>query len=153
MIAKGEIMNDLINTGNIILIIVLFVIGVIFGIIIGIRTGKAEAGREYEKKLPLEREDAIKRSRAVLGGLAFEQLAPWFPDFQYDPTELRFIGKPVDFIAFPGAGTGNINEIVFIEVKTGNSKLSNVEKSLKKVIERKAIRWHEYRLPSLNGKK
>ena len=74
-----------------------------------------------------------------------------YPDFQvgewviYKPTEVRFIGKPIDFIVFKGMDEGKIDEVIFVEVKTGQSKLSDVQKSLKKSVDEKKITWEEYR--------
>ena len=87
------------------------------------------------------------KSRAVLSGMFSEQLAPYLPDFNFKPTEVRFLGKPVDFIVFKGIDGKEINEIVFVEVKSGKSQLSKVEKSLKKTIENKKVSWEEYRIP------
>jgi predicted Holliday junction resolvase-like endonuclease len=39
-----------------------------------------------------------------------------------------------------------INEVVFVEIKTGNSQLSSNERSLRDAIEAKRVRWHEYRV-------
>ena len=54
------------------------------------------------KKSRKLRKDAIKRSKAVIGGQVAEQIAPLLPDFPSPLADARFIGKPVDFIAFPG---------------------------------------------------
>ena len=78
--------------------------------------GRAEVEGRLRDIVEGERDDAVRRSRAVLGGLAAEQLAPGLPGFPYDPTELRFVGKPVDFIVFNGASKGEIEEVVFVEV-------------------------------------
>ena len=78
--------------------------------------------------MPNHRKDAILRSRSVLGGHFSEQLAPYLPDFEYLPTECRFIGKPIDFIVFKGMDDKKIDEIIFVEVKSGNAKLSSQEK-------------------------
>ena len=98
--------------------------------------------REYERKL---RDDAIKKSRAVLGGKFTEQLAPYLPGFKYDPTDVRFIGSPIDLIVFKGLAESEPEEVVFVEVKTGKSNLSAREKKLKEIIEKKKVRWEEYR--------
>jgi len=97
--------------------------------------------KECEKSI---RKDAVERSRAVLGGKFSEQLAPYFPDFNYDPTEVRFIGSPVDFIVFKGTSTREPEEIVFIEVKTGKSNLSENERKLKEIVDKKKVRWEMY---------
>ncbi len=82
-----------------------------------------------------------------MGGQFSEQLAPFLPDFKYSPTECRFMGKPIDLIVFRGMDEKKIDEIVFVEVKSGNAKISPVEKSLKEAIEKKRVRWEEYRIP------
>lgn len=117
------------------------------GIRLGMYIGRLKAERLFMSRIESERFDAVKRSRSVLGGQFSEQLAPFLPDFPGDPTEVRFIGKPVDFISFSGASRGEVNEVVFIEVKTGRSSLSPVERSLKKAIERGSVRYVEYRVP------
>ena len=94
------------------------------------------------------REDAVKRSRAVLNGQLSEQFAAFFPDFPADPTEIRFVGKPIDFIAFPGLSTGAVDEVLFVEVKTGSAALSKVERSLRDAVEKKNVRYTEYRIPT-----
>jgi hypothetical protein len=118
------------------------------GVRVGLYFGRRRAEREMEDLVARERSDAIKRSRAVLGGQFSEQLAPFLPLFPGDPTECRFIGKPVDFVSFAGASQGSIDEVVFIEVKTGDSRLSPVERSLRAAIERGAVRYVEYRVPA-----
>lgn len=97
--------------------------------------------KEYEKSI---RKDAVERSRAVLGGKFSEQLAPYFPDFNYDPTEVRFIGSPVDFIVFKGTSVNEPEEIIFVEVKTGKSNLSENERKLKEIVDSKKVRWEMY---------
>ena len=94
-----------------------------------------------------EREDAVRRSRAVLGGLAGEQVAPLLPGFPCDAADVRFIGKPVDYVAFPGmAEGGRVEEVVFIEVKTGSAGLSRREKEIKEAVKAGRVRWAEYRI-------
>lgn len=127
---------------KIIIIIVIFILG----IFIGRLTEKIRIGQVVKK----ERKDAVKRSRAVLTGQISEQLAPFFPDFPANPNEIRFIGKPIDFIAFKGSSENEITEVIFIEVKSGNSVLSKTERSLKNAIENRNIRYVEYRIKNSN---
>jgi predicted Holliday junction resolvase-like endonuclease len=125
----------------------LMAFGLYLGSRLGRRAGRLEAERGLPGRLASEREDAVKRSRAVLGGLASEQLAPYLPLFPFDPTEVRFIGKPVDFVAFVGSSSGKIEEVAFVEVKSGNASLSPVERSLRDAIAKGSVRWVEYRAP------
>lgn len=94
-----------------------------------------------------ERKDAINRSRAVLSGQMLEQVAPFLPDFPCNPADVRFVGKPIDFVAFPGAVDNKpISEVLFIEVKSGTSALSEREKEIKNVIQKGRVKYIEYRI-------
>ena len=77
---------------------------------------------------------------------AKEQLSPFLPGFNYSPNECRFIGKPIDFVVFKGADGKEIKEVVFVEVKSGSSKLSSIEKSLKDTVMEGRVRGEEYRV-------
>jgi predicted Holliday junction resolvase-like endonuclease len=90
------------------------------------------------------RRDAVEKSHAVIKGRITEHLLPFFPDFSYNPKDARFLGSPVDFIVFDGLDEGDLEKIVFIEVKTGKSgALSPREKMVRRCIEKKSL---EYRL-------
>lgn len=119
----------------------------VIGLRVGARFGAFRAERAFGERLDAERRDAVKRSRAVLGGQLSEQLAPYLPGFPGDPTEVRFVGKPVDFVSFSGSSLGTVEEVVFIEVKSGESRLSPVERSLRDAIESGRVRYVEYRVP------
>lgn len=109
--------------------------------------GKAVARASFRNELRAVRKDALKRSRAVLGGQAGEQVAPFLPHFPCNPADARFVGKPVDFIAFPGAAEhDDIEEILLIEVKTGDAQLSAREKQIRDAVEEGRVRYVEYRI-------
>jgi len=128
-------------------LLVIFLIGLIIAYLLGNKIGSRNRDRLWERELPVHRKEAISRSRAVLGGYFSEQLSPFLPGFKYSPTECRFVGKPVDLIIFKGMDDKNIDEVVFLEVKSGNAKLSKQERKLKEVIEKRKVRWEEYRIP------
>jgi predicted Holliday junction resolvase-like endonuclease len=124
---------------------------VLVALLLGMRIGRKAEKAAFEaalgERIDLEREDAIKRSKAVVGGQVAEQMAPYLPDFPCPPRTARYIGKPVDFVCFPGEEGGEIEEIVFVEVKTGLADLSPGERSIKRAILEGRIRWVEYRIP------
>jgi predicted Holliday junction resolvase-like endonuclease len=105
--------------------------------------------RTEEQRVEEARKAAIDQSRAVLGGKFVEQMAPYLPEFKYDPTEARFIGSPIDLIVFPGLSTGEPEEVVLIEVKTGKSERLTVrEKKIRELIEAGKVRWETIYRPS-----
>jgi len=96
----------------------------------------------WKEARALARREAISQSRAVLGGRFVEQLVPYLPEFKYDPTEARFIGSPIDLIVFPGLASGDPQEIVIIEVKTGKAaQLTPQERKIRQLIEDGMVRW------------
>ena len=100
--------------------------------------------RRFRDEIEQARKSAVSQSRAVLGGKFTEQMVPFFPDFAYDPTEVRFIGSPIDMIVFPGLARGDPQEIVILEVKTGKSAgLNPVQKKIRQLIEDGMVRWDE----------
>ncbi len=88
------------------------------------------------------RQTAINQSRAVLGGKFTEQMAPYLPEFKYDPTEARFIGSPIDLVVFPGLSSGDPQEIVIMEIKSGkNCQLTPQQQKIRQLIEDGMVRW------------
>ena len=138
---------------NEIIILIIICIAVPVLIFITFRAGRASGRRAEERdwkdnKLEVVVRDRIKRSRAVLGGQFSEQLAPYLPDFPYNPNECRFIGKPIDFLVFKGMDEGRIDEIVLVEVKSGKAKnLSKIERLLRDAVRDGRVGWQQYDVP------
>ena len=138
---------------EVIALIVIIVVAAILGIFLTYYFSKLKFEgkfRQWQETEMLrwkeERERAVKeaiaQSRAVLGGKFVEQLAPYLPDFKYDPTEARFIGSPIDLIVFPGLASGDPEEIVIMEIKTGKTgQLTPQERKIRKLIEDGMVRW------------
>ncbi|MFC1901523.1 Holliday junction resolvase-like protein [Chloroflexota bacterium] len=107
----------------------------------------AEA-RRWEAEMTQATRSAVTQSRAVLGGKFTEQMAPYLPEFNYDPTEARFIGSPIDLIIFPGLSRGDPQEIVIMEIKSGkNCQLSPQERKIRQLIEEGMVRWELLQRP------
>lgn len=99
-------------------------------------------GQKWQVEVEKARREAITQSRAVLGGKFVEQLAPYLPEFRYDPTEARFIGSPIDLIVFPGLAKGDPEEIVIMEIKTGKTgQLTPQQRKIRQLIEDGMVRW------------
>jgi len=126
--------------------LVLILLGLFLAYWLGHKLGAHQKHKEWEGEIEYHRKDAVMRSRSVLSGQFSENLAPYLPNFPFSPTECRFVGKPVDFIVFNGMDEKKINGVTFVEVKSGESKLSNQEKNLKEAIEKGNISFYEYRV-------
>ena len=109
--------------------------------------GRLVGEKTATEKFPEAKRAAVQRSRSVLSGMFAEQLAPYLPDFPFSPTEAKFIGAPIDFLVFKGMDAQHIEEVIFVEVKSGSARLNHNEHSLKDAIDNKRVRWHEYHVP------
>ena len=92
------------------------------------------------------RRDAVSQSKAVTRGQVYEQFATYFPEFEFNPKDAQFLGKPVDFVIFDGLEEGRLRRIVFVEVKTGGAKLSTRQRCVRDAVRSGAVEWREMRL-------
>ena len=73
-------------------------------------------------------------------GRMFEQFAPFTKRFSKEDREnFKFLGQPIDGIIF------GKNEITFVEIKTGNSELTENQKQVRDLIQQKKINFWEVR--------
>ena len=139
-------------------------IGVVITTLILSNTRNGRIQAEYEKyiaELELEHKqallDAQKRSvntsRAVLKGKMAEQLAPILPEFQYLPSDAKFLGDPVDYIVFNGYtdlrdGNGHPDdiEVVLIDIKSGGARLTKGQQAIAQAIAAGRIRFETIRI-------
>ncbi|MDR2177376.1 MAG: hypothetical protein LBP20_04970 [Treponema sp.] len=136
-------------------VVLLIILGLVFclvffilGIRLGIRQGRSQEAAEWTGgRLEKTVKARLKQSRAVLGGLVSEQIAPLLAGFPYDPGDCRFVGRPVDFIVFKGMNQKDITEVIFLEVKSGAAKnLNDQEKRLRETVLAGRVRWAEFDL-------
>ena len=87
----------------------------------------AELELEHQQALTQAQKRSVNTSRAVLKGKMAEQFAPVLPEFQYLPSDAKFMGDPVDYIIFDGYtdfrdGDGTAEDINIILLAIFNSK-------------------------------
>ncbi len=98
---------------------------------------------ETEKEI---RKDAIDKSQSVTMGKMTEHMVPYLPGFNFNPSDARFIGSPIDFVVFDGLGDGDVRKIVFVEIKTGASNLSTRERIVRNAIQDRNVEWLEIKV-------
>ncbi len=139
-------------------------IGVVITTIILSNTRNGRIQAEYEKyiaELELEHKqallDAQKRSvntsRAVLKGKMAEQFAPILPEFQYLPSDAKFLGDPVDYVSFDGYtdfrdGDGEAEdiEVILLDIKSGGARLSKGQQAIAQAVREGRIRFETLRI-------
>lgn len=94
-------------------------------------------------KAAYEKLNHQKKSSEVRLGQTAEVLAGFLEDFPYPDEEIKAMYQPIDLIVFKE------DEIVFIEIKSGESQLSEKQRKIRDLIEEKKVRFEVHRI---NGK-
>ena len=107
------------------------------------RNGRIKA--EYERyiaELELEHQQALA-----------EQLAPIMPQFEYLPSDAKFLGDPVDYVVFDGytdlrdgEGRAEDIEIVLIDIKSGGARLTKGQVAIAQAIQAGRVRFETVRI-------
>ena len=90
--------------------------------------------------------ERVHLSRATIKGQTLEHLVPWMAQFDYNPTDAKFLGAPIDMVIFDGLFKGNLEKIVFLEIKTGKSALTSRERQIKKIIQNGNVEFQLLRI-------
>jgi predicted Holliday junction resolvase-like endonuclease len=96
------------------------------------------AGAEIAEQL--RQEKSRTKSEQVRMGLIGENLLPFLEGFPYDRKLLTVMLKPIDFLFF------GEKEIVFLEIKTGNAQLTQKQKNIKEIVEKKNVRFEVWQI-------
>lgn len=85
-----------------------------------------------------------ENTRAINAGFILEKLVLTFPDFPYEHSECRPMFDPIDYIVFNGLDSGEVNHITFVDIKTGNAKLTDGQKQIKQTVIDKNVKFRTY---------
>lgn len=118
------------------------ILGIVLGFLIGYFLMRLMSYRERQHI----RDQAVRGSRNSIFGEVYEKVLPILPNFPYQPKDMVFVGKGVDYIVFDGLATGELREITFLEVKSGKSRLNANERQIRSAIESGRFRYREYRI-------
>jgi predicted Holliday junction resolvase-like endonuclease len=79
-----------------------------------------------------------KKSSEIRLGKIAEHMAPFVKDWPYDPNYFRFLGSPIDGIQF------NEDSILFIEIKTGKSRLTDTQRDIKQLVKEGKVKFASF---------
>ena len=127
-------------TINPLAVIIVFIIFVGVLIYRNIKQRNSYEGKLAESKKNFDTMLSHKKSSEVRVGKIGENMAPFLKDWPYDPNRFRFLGNPVDGMQFTD------DEIIFIEIKTGKSRLSKTQKKIKELVKSGKVRFATFRV-------
>lgn len=94
-----------------------------------------EASEQKYKKLLSQK----KSSETRIGHIS-ETIAPFLDQFEFDPENCSFLGKPIDYIAFEEEA------ITIIEIKSGKAQLTKKQRQVRDLIKDGKVYWKEVRI-------
>ena len=113
----------------------------------------AELELEHQQALIHAQKRSVNTSRAVLKGKMAEQMAPIMPEFQYLPSDAKFLGDPIDYVVFDGYsnfrdgdGTAEDIEVVLIDIKSGGARLTKGQQAIAQAIQAGRVRFETIRI-------
>src|SRR5690606_10062923 len=113
----------------------------------------AELELEHQQALSSAQKRSVNTSRAVLKGKMAEQLAPIMPEFQYLPSDAKFLGDPIDYVVFDGytdlrdgEGRAEDIEVVLIDIKSGGARLDKGQQAIAQAIAQGRVRFETVRI-------
>ena len=113
----------------------------------------AELELEHKQALLDAQKRSVNTSRAVLKGKMAEQFAPILPEFQYLPSDAKFLGDPVDYVVFDGYtdfrdGDGDAEdiEVILLDIKSGGARLSKGQQAIAQAVREGRVRFETLRI-------
>lgn len=113
----------------------------------------AELELEHQQALVQAQKRSVNTSRAVLKGKMAEQMAPIMPEFNYLPSDAKFLGDPIDYIVFDGYtdfrdgdGAAEDIEVVLIDIKSGGARLTKGQMAIAHAIQNGRVRFETIRI-------
>jgi predicted Holliday junction resolvase-like endonuclease len=108
---------------------------------------------EHASEVELATRRSVNQSRSTLKGQIAEQMAPLLAGFAYEPADARFLGDPIDYVVFRGRtrfGDPEQDldglEVVLLEIKQGQSKLSPIQRAIADAVEAGRVRFEICRI-------
>ncbi len=86
-----------------------------------------------------------RNTKSINVGFILERLILSLDSFNYNHNDCRPMFDPLDYIIFEGlTENGIVENVTFVDVKTGNAKLTEGQKQIKQTILNKNVKFRTY---------
>lgn len=109
-------------------------------------------GREEDTLVKQSVKRSLDTQRSVIKGKIAEEMFPLLMNlfYGYKLADFKFMGgDPIDYIIFEGLSENQIKSIIFVDVKTGNAKLTERQEVIKFIVNScnsPYIKWITFRI-------
>lgn len=100
----------------------------------------------HQQEIEQTQKRSVNTSRSVIKGKMAEQFAPILPEFEYLPSDAKFLGDPIDYIIFDGysefrEGLNDEITIIFMDIKSGQARLHKGQQAIAQAIAQGRVRF------------
>ncbi len=128
------------------LLIYLYSLGILFlSLVISVAVLSFVRKKNVSLRDELAAEKHRRRSQSTKYGQLSEQFIPLLEAYPGNPKDFRFLGSPVDGVGFEK------DKIIIAEFKVSNSRLTDNQKRIKKIIEDGNVEFVEVRINEKNS--
>lgn len=87
--------------------------------------------------------DVTSERQTIASGMGkiIEKVLPGYKEFNFPIADCRALFEPVDFIVFSGCVNNRVNQITFLDIKTGNARLNAHQRMIKDAVEKKRVTY------------
>ena len=84
-------------------------------------------------------------AKSVNIGFILERLAPTLGAFRFNHNDCRSLFDPIDYVIFEGLSKkGQIDRLFFVDIKTGNARLSKKQREIRTIVENNKVDFKKY---------
>jgi len=98
-----------------------------------------------KKRIKLATKTAQITTKAVNIGKNLEKVLTTMKDFKWPAPDSKFLGDPIDLIIFNGLSRNKVESINFVEVKSGNARLNDHQKSIRDAIAEQKVSYKVFK--------
>ncbi len=98
---------------------------------------------DLKKKKDRATKAAARTAEAVNIGQMIEHIVPVLEGFRYETADCRALFDPIDVIIFKGLTQSKVDQITFLEIKTGRARLNQHQKMVSDAIDRERVFYEE----------
>ena len=120
----------------------------------GARCEKYESRRaKYEAERNALLEKAREAGRSQVSDVVNNMLTSGFTGFGYAPRDVRVVMDPVDFVVFPGMGSGSVQGVELVTRKAAaGTRLAGLHEQIGRLVSGQDYDWKTLRVDKADGR-
>ncbi len=112
-----------------------------------LKAGVVELRDDLARRMKAAKEKPKIAAKAANIGKVVEKIAPSLSGFPANPEDCRTLFEPIDYVVFQGLKKGAVEALFFVDVKSGNAKLTDRQKEIRRTVEDGKVSLEVHAMP------